>query len=276
MLPPALRQQEEAAFQIFQDNARSWLLWAFAFITLTLLTQIGGIVLAAALVVRRVAKLGRWIGIGVFLSLYLVATIFLVPSIAPVFGREALSCMSGNSPYHAQSLLYCLANRHYVRPHVKAALQRISHKIAARFPGTVMTYLDAGFPFIDGFPLLPHLSHKDGRKLDIALFYKGHESGGAWPVGYWAFPKVTADSTSACAKDGFFRWDMPWLQPLLPEYQLDEARTQALIFAIAQERPQKIFLEPHLMSRLQVTHPSIMFAGCHAARHDDHVHVQWQ
>ena len=29
--------------------------------------------------------------------------------------------------------------------------------------------LDGGFPFLDGFPLLPRLSHDDGRKLDLAF-----------------------------------------------------------------------------------------------------------
>ena len=28
-------------------------------------------------------------------------------------------------------------------------------------------YLDANFPFINKFPLLPHLSHNDGKKIDI-------------------------------------------------------------------------------------------------------------
>jgi hypothetical protein len=40
-----------------------------------------------------------------------------------------------------------------------------------RFPGTVVSYLDAGFPFINKFPFVPHLSHNDGKKLDLAFYY---------------------------------------------------------------------------------------------------------
>ena len=35
-----------------------------------------------------------------------------------------------------------------------------------------LNILDANFPFIDGFPLLPHRSHNDGRKVDISLVYE--------------------------------------------------------------------------------------------------------
>lgn len=39
-------------------------------------------------------------------------------------------------------------------------------------PQIRISYLDANFPFKDGFPLLPHLSHDDGRKVDIAFMYR--------------------------------------------------------------------------------------------------------
>lgn len=50
-------------------------------------------------------------------------------------------------------------------------LAGLSREMAHTFPGTVTLYLDANFPFFDGFPLLPHLSHVDGRKRDIAYYY---------------------------------------------------------------------------------------------------------
>ncbi len=58
-------------------------------------------------------------------------------------------------------------------------------------------------------------------------------------------------------------------------YPLDEKRTQTMVelFA-AQPAISKIFIEPHLKTRLNLNSPKIRFHGCKAARHDDHVHVQ--
>lgn len=39
-------------------------------------------------------------------------------------------------------------------------------------PNFNIYFLDANFPFFNGFPLLPHLSHNDGKKLDISLVYE--------------------------------------------------------------------------------------------------------
>ena len=36
----------------------------------------------------------------------------------------------------------------------------------------------------------------------------------------------------------------------------------------------KIFIEPHLKTRLNLTSNKVRFHGCKAVRHDDHVHVQ--
>lgn len=38
--------------------------------------------------------------------------------------------------------------------------------------GIQVVYLDTNFPFINKFPLLPHLSHSDGKKIDVSLIYK--------------------------------------------------------------------------------------------------------
>ena len=58
--------------------------------------------------------------------------------------------------------------------------------------------LDGNFPFITGFPLLPHLSHDDGEKVDLAFYYAddtGYLRGATRaPIGYFAFE----DGTSNC------------------------------------------------------------------------------
>ena len=65
------------------------------------------------------------------------------------------------------------------------------------------------------------------------------------------------------------------LQPLFGPPRLDEERTRSLTQALV-DRPaiRKLFIEPHLRDRLSVPSSKIRFQGCHAARHDDHIHVQ--
>ena len=46
---------------------------------------------------------------------------------------------------------------------------------------------------------------------------------------------------------------------------------------LAERRVRRIFLEPHLKRRLGYAEDGrVRFAGCHAARHDDHVHVDFR
>lgn len=71
-----------------------------------------------------------------------------------------------------QSWAYCALNRHYAAPKLVETLGDLARDLATAHPGTLTLVLDAGSPFIDGFPLLPHLSHDDGAKAAIALRYR--------------------------------------------------------------------------------------------------------
>ena len=57
---------------------------------------------------------------------------------------------------------------------------------------------------------------------------------------------------------------------------LDEVHTKQLIRKIIRHKNvKKIFLEPHLKTRLGLQNESkIRFHGCHAVRHDDHIHIE--
>lgn len=142
--------------------------------------------------------------------------------------------------------------------------------------GTPTLILDAGFPFIDGLPLLPHLSHADGEAADIAFYYR---NGGAYlpgatpsPIGYFAFE---AGPTDCPLKWPTLRWDFPWLQGLWPAWELDEPRMRSVLRSLAADpRVGKVLLEPHLEARLGVRSAKIRFQACAAARHDDHIHIQ--
>ncbi len=232
---------------------------------LTALTQIGGLAWLAALVFRRRLLAFTLAYAALWGAAYVTA---------PLFGREPLPCFG--TPLRSQSVLYCVLNRHYVAPDLRLLAEDLARDMDARFPGTVTLTLDGGFPF-GRLPLLPHLSHRDGRKLDLAFWYE--DPGGTYlpgktrsPVGYFAFEQGPTDCPAASPT---LRWDLEWLQPLFPDRRLDEARTRAALeILIADPRVFRMFVEPHLVRRLGLASPKLRFQGCRAARHDDHIHIE--
>jgi hypothetical protein len=236
-------------------------------LALTLLTQLGGIAWGIALIFHR-----RLI---VFLFIY-AALWGGAQAIAPAMGRVALPCWG--EPLRMQSPLYCALLRNFVTPELAAVAQDAAQAVAASTPGTVTLALDASFPFLTGMPLIPHLSHDDGEKLDFAFYYT--DPGGTYlpgetrsPVGYFAFENLPPE---ACPDNNLtLRWSLPWLQPLWPARPMDAQRTTALITHLTKDaRVAKIFVEPPLATRLGLADPKIRFQGCRAARHDDHIHIQ--
>jgi len=256
------------------------------FALLTFLTQIGGLVFLAAIGASRALKASGLIArLMIFIALYVVSTI-ATQAVAPVFGRVPLPCFGGNAALQVQSPIFCALNRNYVNIGMQRAAEALSQHMAKVFPETVTLALDANFPFWDGFPLLPHLSHDDGRKLDIAFFYQqktGEALGGQTrsPVGYFAFEQPKSGGLLPCAGRSdllTFRWDLEFLQPFFPDWDVDEARTREAILWLSsagrQYGVEKIFVEPHLAKELAVENPIVRFQGCRAARHDDHIHFQ--
>ncbi|MXN44577.1 hypothetical protein GR138_05195 [Shinella kummerowiae] len=258
---------------------------ALLFGLLTVLTQIGGVVYLVARWLSRKAKItGLAARLAIFVTLYVSATA-ATPFLAPAFGRIALSCFERGS-LQVQSPLYCILNRNYLTPVAKRAAEALSVAMEQKHPGTVTLVLDANFPFLGGFPLLPHLSHNDGRKLDVAFYYRD-EAGGVLnrvtrsPIGYFAFEEPVADAVLPCRGRTdllTLRWDMGFLQGLFPAWTLDEVRTGAALRWLASEGQEfgveRIFIEPHLSQRLGVSGQNLGFQGCRAARHDDHIHFQ--
>jgi len=147
------------------------------FALLTLLTQIGGVIyLLLQPLYRRIdrrltGRLQRWLGkTGLYLAVYLIATLCVVPLIARPFGRVPMPLALHNH-IRPQNILTCLLNRHYVRPHLRQTAEAVAQDVANAYPGTELNYLDGCFPFINKFPLFPHLSHNDGKKLDLSFCY---------------------------------------------------------------------------------------------------------
>jgi len=261
------------------------------FVLLTFLTQIGGIVwlisvLLHPIVARRLKFPAGMVKFFVFVVLYLFFTFALVPVLAKPFGRVPLPLFSENH-IRPVSVWTCILNRNYVRPELKRVLETVAGNMAGQFADTEIRYLDASLPFMNGFPLLPHLSHNDGCKLDLAYFYTDRKTGKPTNLqpafsGYGVFegPRTGENNTTEmCLEKGYWQYDYSKYLTLGsdPEkYVFDEVRTRAMIglFA-AQASVQKMFLEPHLKSRMGLNAiEKIGFQGCRAVRHDDHLHIQ--
>ncbi|MDH3228387.1 MAG: hypothetical protein OEN55_01220 [Alphaproteobacteria bacterium] len=260
---------------------------------LTILTQVGGLLLWLGLPVLDL--LGRTMpgsrilrllaAAGVFVPAYLAVSIVMIPPLAAQFGRVPLPCGPRNeTAYGALTVVTCLLNRHYATAAARDVLAATAKRWAADFPDGRLSFLDSGFPFFAWFPMLPHLSHGDGRKVDVALLFLDPATGGPAsgrapsPIGYWGYVKPEVGATLPCGgRSTWLRWDFDWLQPLLPELRLDEAAVAALLQDLAASpRVVRIFVEPHISARLGVKNRKIRFQGCAAARHDDHIHVEFR
>lgn len=253
----------------------------FAIIILTLLTQVGGLAWLLALIGRFVGRF--WLLFIVFYASLSVAAHYT----APLYGRTALPCLdAGPAQIAVLNPVYCALNRQYVVPEMKEYADRLAAHMHEAYPSTRTRALDAGFPFIDGFPLLPHLSHDDGEKLDLALFYTNAEGeyqlGRAKSfIGYWGFEQPPEGAAPTCQDTTgiSLRWDMEWLQPYMRDWPLDEARTaEALRWLTTNPSgtDYRLFIEPHLATRLGIGADTVGFQGCKAARHDDHIHLQFR
>ncbi len=221
-----------------------------------------------------------------FAGFYLIVTFAIVPPIARAFGRTTLPVFVKN---HIQpvTIWTCILNRHYVRLELKKSVEAVAARMNAQFPGTEIHYLDANLPFIDGFPLLPHLSHNDGRKLDLAFYYLDKRT--AQPTndqpsfsGYGVFEGPRPDeinTTATCLEKGNWQYDYNKYMAFgsnAKQFVFDETRTRTMIQAFIDEMAiEKMFVEPHLKSRLGFQNNSkVRFHGCQAVRHDDHLHIQ--
>jgi hypothetical protein len=184
------------------------------------------------------------------------------------------------------NILTCFLNRNYVKPELRHTIFEVAKQMNDKFPGTILNYLDANFPFINKFPLFPHLSHNDGKKLDLAFCYldrKTNKQTNQCPsfIGYGineeALPNEK-NTSDFCSENGY--WQYSLIQKIVPQgnkknFTFDIVKTRELVSLIAvRQTIGKIFIEPHLKARLSLTTDKIRFHGCQAVRHDDHIHIQ--
>jgi energy-coupling factor transporter transmembrane protein EcfT len=190
------------------------LLHIVLFCLLTILTQIGGIAyLLALLLVKKTKKKYRLKRGLLFVGLYLLITFLIVPTVAPFFGRQKIE---NNETITAHFYGTILLNRNYVSSELHQTLQEIAQQFHQENPNLKVMYLDANFPFFDGFPLLPHLSHSDGKKVDLSFVYndpnENPSNKNPSNTGYGVFedPQVgETNQTKACKNRGYWQYDFP-------------------------------------------------------------------
>jgi hypothetical protein len=196
-------------------------------------------------------------------------------------GLVPLPCRG--TPLHPVAQVYCGGHRHYVTPDARDALIEAAAGLARAFPGSSVQFMEASWPSALR-PMPPHFSHGDGREVDLALFYEDRDgrprpgppilSGQPNGPGYGAYEPPQREADRVCVG---VRRGQP--DPAADRsWRLDEARTRDLIRRlVADPRVRRVFLEPHLKARLGFARePKVRFAGCAAARHDDHIHVDFR
>lgn len=259
---------------------------------LTIVTQVGGLVflismLTFAPIDKRLSQRGARVT-AKFLSLvvlYLFFVFAVVPLLAKPFGRVPLPVFE-NRNLRPATIWTCLLNRHYVKPQLRIITCKVAENMNSKFPGATVNYLDANFPFIDKFPLLPHLSHNDGKKLDLSFQYNDSQTGQLTNnipsfIGYGVCEEPREgeeNKPEECEMKGFRQYSLLRrivLQGSKHKFTFDEKRTKELVNSFASHNSLgKIFIEPHLKTRLGLKNSKIRFHGCQAVRHDDHIHVQ--
>ncbi len=251
------------------------------FIILTIATQIGGLVyIISSLLSKKIKWNFKFKNSVAFVILYLIATFLIVPYTAPIFGREKVKHTKNIQPTNYFTVLL---NRNYVTPKLNKLLLSTAKKLEKTT--TEIHYLDANFPFINKFPLLPHLSHNDGKKIDLSLIYEtvsGTITNKQKSIsGYGVFenPKLYEyNQINTCLKKGYFQYDFPkyiTLGSIYKELVFSNKGTKLLIETLLkQKNTGKIFIEPHLKNRMNLRNKKIRYHGCQAVRHDDHIHVQ--
>jgi len=221
----------------------------------------------------------------VFIVTYLAVTLLIVPLLARPFGRVPMPI---TRQHHLQpnNIITCLLNRNYVRPQLRAIAMETAGTMNRDFPGTEINYLEASFPFINGFPLWPHLSHNDGKKLDLSFCYLDSKTGtptnntpSFFGYGICEEPRPgEKDQPCFCSERGYWQYNL--LRKITPQgpkndFIFDSVRTRALVVdLVSNPAIGKLFIEPHLKTRLHLRYDKIRYHGCRAVRHDDHVHVQ--
>jgi hypothetical protein len=260
------------------------------FLVLTVITQVGGLIYLLNLGIHRFAwkpKNRKWLKRQFsFIVLYVSICLMIVPPLARLHHRQPLPWYKVTS-LQPQNWFTIACNRHYVHTNLYSVITQVADDFSTTSAHNgaplILNYLDANFPFLDGFPLIPHLSHNDGKKLDLAFRYYSKDkhlpmNQTVSLLGYGVYVRPSPgeiDQTTIC-KQSRWQYDITKYMgiPIHDNMIYDGGETKRLMTLLAEADIKKIFIEPHLKNRMGINSDKIRFHGCHAVRHDDHIHVQ--
>ncbi len=253
-------------------------------VLLTIISQVGGLiwflVFVAFLMFRR--KTPFFIKLTSFLGIYLLSVLFVVPNLALINGRKQLPS-SKNGIIMPHNPIYFFLNRNYVSTDLFDILFEAGNSLHNQDKNIKLVYLDASFPFFEGFPLFPHFSHNDGKKIDLCYAYRKNGSlvnHGSSFSGYGNFIEPLSgeiNQTEICKSNGNVQYDFSKYISIkdYDDYIFDMETSKMIIETLLKSpRARSMFIEPNLKARMHLNDDRIRFAGCHAVRHDDHFHFQ--
>ena len=266
------------------------------FITLTALSQIGGIILILWVLIFRVVSkrftnewARRGINTGGFVVFYLFCMFLIVPPLARIQDRVPLP-ISKSGALVPVTYWTAIFGRNYIKSEGRAKLETIAESFAKIHPELKVKYMDCNYPFrinvswsesntwiLEG--LLPHITH-DGNKIDIALVYND-EFGKATnqtptAIGYGSSVEpLPTEYCTPCYCKTIGKWQYSFMYNVLPKnaYPLNKNASRDLIKTFDKYLPYPIFIEKHLQQRFNLV-GNYAEAGCKSVRHDDHFHVQ--
>jgi len=288
----------------------------FWIIFLTILTQVGGLLFWLGFsFLPLLHKTGHFKKfkilkfLGFQLVFYLIFCLTILPFLAKTLNQTPRTALpvwgSKDFPVKPRNIFYVLLNRNYLQSQLLPEVQKVTQQMNTKYPGTIVFYLDANFPLewnwltlflqylglirsrVDAFPLYPHLSHWDGKKLDLNFLYTKEGKPGCYTpswLGYGGLePPQAGEINIPCQCQAYWFYNV-WahlqrINPCQPRslinksLRLDTERTRFLINQfLAQPSTQVVLLESHLDQRLKVGGRTRL-ACCHAVRHDDHFHI---
>ncbi len=251
------------------------------FLLFTILTQTGGIIyLFNSLLFLKKKQVKKSFKLLSYVCIYIIVNLLITPQLAQLNGREPVF---ENNKEKLGNSFFKLLNRNYVKPELNLLLNSVSQDLNET--PIQINVLDANFPFWDGFPLIPHLSHNDGKKLDLPFVYEnpnGESSNNIKSLsGYGIFEEAKTgeiNQVNNCEENGFYQYSIAkfiGLNLFHKDLVFSENGTKLLINSILRQSAlEKLFIEPHMKNRLNLNHTKVWYHACHAVRHDDHIHIQ--